>query len=181
MPTLASDTTRSTGFAWLPSRRLCNLAGFAACVSMMLFAVFYLQKHLGLTPCPLCVFQRIAMISLAAVFVVAAVHNPSSWGARVYSVLLGLVAGSGAGIASRHIWLQHLPADQVPSCGPSLEYLLDSFPLWETIRVVLRGTGDCAEIQWTFLGLTIPELTLIAFIALGLFGVIRNWRRDATV
>jgi disulfide bond formation protein DsbB len=163
---------------WPPSRRLSNFAGFAACLLLMLFAVFILQKYLGLEPCPLCVFQRIAMIGLAGVFVVAALHNPRAWGARLYAVLIGLVAGTGAAIAARHVWLQHLPPDQVPACGPSLEYLLESFPLLETIRVVLRGTGDCAEIQWTFLSLSIPEWTLIAFIGLGLLGVARNWLPD---
>jgi disulfide bond formation protein DsbB len=167
--------------AWLPSRRLSNFLGFTACVFGMLFAVLVLQGYLELEPCPLCIFQRVAMIGMAAVFLVAALHNPRGWGARVYGTLILLVAGGGAAIAARQVWLQHLPADQVPACGPELEYMLEAFPLFETIRIVLAGTGDCAEVQWTFLTLSIPEWTLILFITLGVGGAVRNWMRETTV
>lgn len=156
------------------SRRLINTTGFIACVLLVAYA-YYLQFYEGLEPCPLCIFQRVAMAALGLVFLVAAVHDPRRTGARVYAVLLGLTAAIGAAVAARHVWLQNLPADQVPACGPGLDYMLDAFPLTETIRMVLRGSGDCAIIDWTFLGLSIPAWTLASFAVLGLMGVVGNW------
>jgi len=174
-------TVLESSIAWLPSRRLSNVLGFAACVFGMLFAVLILQGYLELEPCPLCIFQRVAMIGMAAVFLLAALHNPAGWGARIYGALILLVAGGGAAIAARQSWLQHLPADQVPACGPDLDYMLDVFPLFDTIRMVLTGSGDCAEVKWTFLSLSIPEWTLILFVVLGITGAVRNWMKETPV
>ena len=161
---------------WLPSRRLANGLGFLACTSLLGFA-YFLQFYQDLEPCPLCIFQRLAIFGLGIVFALAAVHNPKAWGARVYGLLLLLIAGIGASIAARHVWLQHLPPEQVPECGPGLEYMLETFPLAETISTVLRGSGECGEVVWTFLGLSIPSWTLLVFIGLGLLGLLRNWMR----
>jgi disulfide bond formation protein DsbB len=159
------------------SRRLINGAGFVACLLLLAYA-YYLQYYAGLEPCPLCIFQRVAMAALGMVFLIAAVHNPSRLGARIYGALLGLVALIGAAIAGRHVWIQNLPPDQVPACGPSLEYMMDAFPLTEAVRLVLRGSGDCAIIDWTFLGLSMPAWTLVTFVVLGLMGVVGNWMRS---
>lgn len=159
------------------SGRLINGAGFLACLLLLVYA-YYLQYYQGLEPCPLCIFQRVAMAALGVVFLMAAVHNPSRLGARVYGALLGLVALIGAAIAGRHVWIQNLPPDQVPACGPSLEYMMDAFPLTEAVRLVLRGSGDCAVIDWTFLGLSMPAWTLVTFVVLGLMGVVANWMRS---
>jgi len=94
---------------------------------------------------------------------VAAIHNPPGWGRRVYATLCGLAAAAGAAVSARHVWLQHLPEDQVPACGPSLEYMLENFPFSETLSLVLMGDGNCADTVWTFLGLSIPEQTLAVF------------------
>ena len=161
----------------LLSRRLCNTLGFIACILLLSYG-YYLQFYENLEPCPLCIFQRLAIFGLGLVFAVAAVHNPRAWGAKVYGVLIFLVAAVGASISARHVWLQNLPEDQIPACGPGLDYLLNTFSLGETIAKVLRGSGDCAEVSWTFLGLSIPAWTLIAFLCLGLAGAIRNWMRD---
>jgi len=162
----------------MPSRRLLNILGFGACALLLGYA-YFLQFYQGLEPCPLCIFQRLAMAALGFIFLVAAVHNPKrSAGARTYGILIALVAALGAGIAGRHVWLQNLPPEQVPACGPGLDYLLETFPLSETIALVLRGSGDCAEVDWTFLGLSIPAWTLLLFVGLGAMGAVRNWMRD---
>jgi disulfide bond formation protein DsbB len=146
--------------------------GFMMCVAMMGTALFYFQHMLGLEPCPLCILQRIVVITLGIVLLVGAVHGPSGWGNRVYGGLIMLTAGTGAGIAARHVWLQSLPADQVPECGPTLDYILQVFPLSKALQLVLRGSGECAKIEWQFLGLSIPGWTLVAFSGFILFGLI---------
>lgn len=132
-----------------------------ACVVLMGFAL-YLQHVEGLEPCPLCIFQRIVFVALAVVCIIALVHNPSGWGRRVYGgAALGLSA-AGSALAARHVWIQMYP--EVVECGPGLGYMLDRFPLTEVFSKVLKGTGDCADILWTFLGLSIPGWTLVVFV-----------------
>ena len=97
---------------------------------------------------------------------VAAVHHPGVLGRRIYATFALLFAGLGAAVAARHVWLQHLPEDQVPACGPSLQYMLDTLPFSQTLELVLMGDGNCAEVVWTFLGLSIPEQALLFFTGL---------------
>lgn len=131
----------------------------------MLFARFYLQEYLGLEACPLCMTQRVFVMAWGAVALLAVIHNPAGVGRRIYAGLCALSAIAGGAVAGRHVWLQHLPEDQVPACGPSLEYMLDTLPFSETISLVLMGDGNCAETAWTFMGLSIPEQTLLLFAA----------------
>jgi len=139
-----------------------GLVAFA--IASMLFARVYLQAYLGLDACPLCMSQRLFVIAWGVIALLGALHNPSSpWVVRVYAALCGLAAYFGALIAARHVWLQHLPEDQVPACGPPLDYLLENFPLRDAINTMLMGDGNCAERVWSFLGFSIPELTLIVF------------------
>jgi disulfide bond formation protein DsbB len=152
------------------------LAGAAICAAMLGFGL-YLQHVVGLEPCPLCIFQRVAFIALGLVFLVAALHGPGRAGAIVYALLGGLAALTGAGIAARHVWLQNLPADQVPACGPGLAYMLEQFPLVRMLEKVLAGSGECAESAWTFFGLTIPGWSLLWFVLLGLFLAALAWQR----
>ena len=156
--------------------RLLNLAGFLACGSLLAYA-YYAQFGLGLEPCPLCIFQRLAVIALGLVFLAAALHGATGAGRRIYGGLVFLAAGSGVGIAGRHVWLQNLPPDQVPSCGPGLDYMLDVFPLADALKMVFTGSGECAEVDWTLLGLSMPVWTLLAFIGLGLGGLLVNLSR----
>ncbi|TXS90654.1 disulfide bond formation protein B [Parahaliea aestuarii] len=135
-------------------------------LASMLFAYYYLQQHLGLAPCPLCMTQRVAVVAGGLFALLAALHNPPGWGRRLYAGLCVLAAAFGTAVAGRHVWLQHLPEDQVPACGPSLEYMLETLPFAETVSMVLMGDGNCAETQWTFLGLSIPEQTLLLFLAI---------------
>lgn len=150
--------------------RLGYLAGFVACAGLLTFAL-YLQYYEYQNPCPLCILQRVAFIGLMAVFLIGALHGPRRIGAYLYSSLLVIIAAVGAGIATRHVWLQHLPKDKVPECGPGLEYMLNKFPLVQAFDKIFRGSGECAEVGWTFVGLSIAEWSLLWFILLGALAV----------
>jgi protein dithiol:quinone oxidoreductase len=163
----------------LDNPRTGNLLGVFACVGLMAYAL-YAQYQLGLEPCPLCIFQRVAVIALGLVFGVAALHGPGLFGRRVYALLIVLMAAAGAGVAGRHVWLQSLPPDRVPSCGPGLQYMLEAFPFGEMLLTVLSGSGECAQVDWHFLGLAMPGWVLICIVALGVFGFWNNWRRATT-
>ena len=151
-----------------------NLFGACVCGALMAYAL-YAQYALNLDPCPLCIFQRVAVILLGLLFLFAAWHNKAG---RFWSLALGLIAGLGAGVAAWHVHLQNLPPDEVPSCGPGLGYILESIPLKDMLGVVFKGSGQCAEISWRFLSLTMPTWVLIALLVLGLFGVWNNLRKQ---
>jgi disulfide bond formation protein DsbB len=152
------------------------IAGFLACLAMIGTALYF-QYGKGLEPCPLCIFQRVTVLVMGAVFAVAALHGPKAWGRRVYGSLVTLVALVGVGIAGRHLWLQHAPADQIPSCGPGLDFYLQTYPFLKALKLVLQGSGECSEIVWTFLGLSIPGWTLLAFLGFVGFGLFLTLRR----
>jgi disulfide bond formation protein DsbB len=156
-------------------RRLWNLAGAAAVTGLMAYALFaqYVQ---GYEACPLCIFQRVAIMALGIVLLVAGAHAARGHGAKVYSVLGLLAAGIGATIAGRHVYVQSLPPDQVPECGPGLDYLWEVFPVSEVIEMVLTGSGECAEVNWVFLGLSMPAWVFLWFVALGALAVWANWK-----
>jgi protein dithiol:quinone oxidoreductase len=154
--------------------RFGYIAGAAICAVLLGFGL-YLQHVDGQEPCPLCIFQRVAFIALGLVFLVAALHGPGKTGAIVYGVLGFIFAAAGTGLASRHVWLQSLPADQVPACGPGLSYMLEQFPLMRMLQSVLAGSGECAEAGWKFLGLTIAGWSLIWFVLLGGFMIWLAW------
>ena len=150
--------------------RLGYLAGFVICGGLILYAL-YLQYYEYQDPCPLCLLQRVVYIALMVVFLLGALHGPRRTGAVVYSTLLVLVSLIGAGIAGRHVWLQHLPKDKVPECGPGLGYILDRFPLVNALEKIFRGSGECAEAGWRLMGLSIAEWSLVWFILLGAYAV----------
>lgn len=157
-------------------RQLC-LAASLACAAMMGFALFA-QHALELEPCPLCVIQRIAVIALGVIFLLASIHDAGPVGARLWGLASACVAAAGAVVSGRHVWLQSLPPDQVPECGPGLDYIMDVFPLTEALSMVFSGSGECAEVVWRFLGLSMPTWVLICLLSLGIFGLIVN-RRSA--
>jgi disulfide bond formation protein DsbB len=144
--------------------------GFLVCAGLIAFA-YYLEYFEHQEPCPLCMLQRVAYIDMMIVFAVAAIHGPARRGAIMYSGLLFVMAAMGAALAARHVWLQHLPPDKVPACGPGLEYMLERFPLGEALRKILAGSGECAEATWRFLGLSIAEWSLAWLVVLGAFAV----------
>lgn len=149
----------------LPGARVAFAAIAAACASLLAVG-YYLQFVDGLEPCPMCIVQRVCYMAVAALALLAAAHGPGVTGQRVYSVLLGLPALAGLGVASRQTWLQHLPAEQVPECGPGLSFMLEMYAPFEVLKRTLRGTGDCAKVDWTFLGLSIAEWSVLCFAGL---------------
>ena len=145
----------------------------------MAYALYTEYGPLHLDPCPLCIFQRVAIIALGVVFAVAALHAPAGLTARVYAVLGGLVAATGLSISSWHVHVQNLPADQVPACGPGLDYMFQAFPFMDMLKMVFTGSGECHTINWSFLGLSMPFWVGIWFVLLGALIVAVNWGRLA--
>jgi protein dithiol:quinone oxidoreductase len=160
----------------LTGRRFLNLLGFVCCVGLMAYAL-YAEHVLLLTPCPLCILQRLAVISLGIVFLVAALHGASGAGRYVYAALISFATLAGAAVAGWHVWLQNLPPDQVPTCGPGLDYMLESFPLADVLKLVFSGSGECASVDWQLLGLSMPAWVLIAIVTVGGFGAWNNLRK----
>ncbi len=136
-----------------------------ACAALLGFG-YYLQFAKHIEPCPMCIFQRLCYMAIVVITLIATVHGPRRSGVYFYGVLTCVAALIGAGIAARQTWLQHMPADQVPACGPGLEFMLEQFPLAEVIKQALRGTGECAAVDWTFLSLSIAEWSLFCFSAI---------------
>ncbi len=151
--------------------RLGYVAGFLVSGGLILYAL-YLQYYEYQVPCPLCILQRVVFIALMAVFLSGALQGPRRTGAIVYGTLLVIMSLVGASIAARHVWLQHLPKDKVPECGPGLGYILDRFPLISAFEKIFRGSGECAEASWRLLGLSIAEWSLVWFILLGAYAVL---------
>lgn len=153
------------------SFRRLSLVGFLLCVSGLAFALV-LQHGFGLEPCPMCIFQRVAMAAAGLCFLGAAIHAPTGGGRRIWSILALLGALAGAGIAARHVWLQGLPPGEAPACGPTLDYLLGMLPVAEVVQMVLKGDGNCAKIDAAFLGVSLPGWTLVLFIFLSLYALL---------
>ena len=167
----------------LPASRPLYLLGFLVCV-MLLAVAYYMEYVMDLLPCPLCLVQRGAFALIGLLCLAAVLHNPQpnvgkqrSTGARLYGCALIILAAFGGATAGRQIWLQHQPVDQLPSCLPSLDYMIDVLPVAEMLTLLFSGTADCAKITWTFLGLNIAEYTLLGFIGFALFGLMQLLRR----
>lgn len=155
--------------AVMPKSRTLNLLIFLASV-LIIGIVLYMEHVMLLEPCGLCITQRVFVVFTGLVCLAAAIHNPSAIGRRRYGMAAATLCVIGSYFAIRQIWLTYLPEDQVPACGPGFSYMLDNFPLMDTLSFLLKGDGNCAEVHWRFLGLlSIPELSLIGFI--GLFSI----------
>ncbi|MCG2633929.1 MAG: disulfide bond formation protein B [Gammaproteobacteria bacterium] len=151
--------------------RWVSLAGLLICCGLIAGAA-WLQLVLALEPCPLCMLQRVLVVVLTLLFLLALIHNPQGWGRRLYALLGTLVSTAGVVVAGRHVWLQHLPPEKVPACGPGLEFILQAFPFSDAVAMIFKGSGECAEVVWRFLGLSIPEWTLLAFIGFLIGGLL---------
>ncbi|ACO80861.1 disulfide bond formation protein [Azotobacter vinelandii CA] len=160
----------------LASPRSLFLLAFLGCVAL-LGGALYLEHGVGLEPCPLCIVQRIFVILFGLICLVAALHGPALAGQRLYAGFALLAALGGAATAGRQVWLQNIPPEQLPSCLPSLEYMLEALPFQEIVRQVLHGTADCAEVGWTLFGMSLPEWSLLAFVAMLLFALLQLLRR----
>jgi len=153
------------------TRRNLLLTGFLFCVLLIAYAL-YTQYVLGLEPCPLCILQRVAVIVLGLSFLFMALRPPQRRQSKFFaSLLLTIISSAGVGIAARHVWLQNLPPDKVPGCGPGLDFMMANFPLSEVLEMVFSGSGECAEISWSFAFLSMPAWVIIWLIFLGSYGV----------
>jgi protein dithiol:quinone oxidoreductase len=159
------------------SFRVQSLAVFAACAGLIGYAL-YSQYYLDLNPCPLCIFQRIAFAALGVVCLIAGLHAPKgTLGRRLYALLALIAGGTGIGIAGRHVWLTMLPEDKVPACGPPLQFMVENNPFGEMVKMVLTGSGECAKVDWTFLGLSMPAWSLVWFVGLTVFVLYAAFKR----
>ena len=145
--------------------------GLALICACLLAYGYYLQFVDGLEPCPLCILQRAAYFAVLVIALIGCIHAPGIGGIRIYSSLITLASLIGACIAGRQVWLQHLPADKVPECGPGLEYMLEVFSFGETMQKVFKGSGECAVVDWTFLSFSIAEWSLLWFIGLTVLAI----------
>jgi disulfide bond formation protein DsbB len=159
------------------SNRWLYLAGALFAGGLMGFALF-LQYIEHQDPCPLCMVQRVIFVAILTVFALAALHGPKRAGERVYAALISLLSLAGVSVAARHIWIQHLPKDQVPACGPGLDYMLETMPMSNVLKELMHGSGECAEKGWTFLNLGIPEWSLLCYLALGAWAVLIAVRKN---
>ena len=157
------------------STRQTNLIIFLGCAALILVGV-YLEHVMKLLPCPLCITQRAFIDACGLVALIAFIHNPSARGIRIYAIVGIIAAAGGAYFAQHHMWLQSLPADQAPACGPGLAYMIEAFPLMEAFQLLLQGDGTCTQVHKIF-GLTIPGWTLIAFSGLILINLYQALRK----
>lgn len=162
--------------AYLPAPRMINGLMALACLLLMLVAL-KLQEIDELHPCPLCVTQRIFIVTVGLLALLACLHNPAKIGVRVYAFLQSLAAMGGAVVALRHLWIQSLPADQVPACGPGLQYIFDNFPFMEALSLLFAGDGSCAEVQ-LFWALPIPAWVLLACLGLLTVNTVQLFRKS---
>lgn len=144
------------------SFRLWALMGVLVSAIVMAVVVLVFQHGMGLEPCPLCILQRICLISAGIVALLAMIHNPADWGRRVYAILAMIPTVAGIAVAGRQVWLQNLPKDLVPECGPGYDFIMETFPFLDALKMIFHGSGECAEVQWQ-LGLTMPGWSLVVF------------------
>ncbi|MDT8398685.1 MAG: disulfide bond formation protein B [Pseudomonadales bacterium] len=158
--------------------RLISLYIFLFC-ALVLGIALYMEHGMLLEPCPLCIMQRVFFLAVGLVGLLAFIHNPAGKGLRIYGWTGAFLAFAGSGFALRQIWLQHLPKDQVPSCGPSLSYMLQEFPFSEVLELMFSGDASCAEVLWVdpVLGLGIPQWSLVGFIGLAAACIYQALRR----
>lgn len=161
---------------WVFARRLGNAFGFIICAALLGYG-YYLQFVMKLEPCPLCILQRVCLFGTGVLFLVAALHHPlKRWAAHLYGGLICTVALAGLSIASRHVWLQHTPESQRPACGPGLEFLFNTFGPLGSLQRILKGSGECGAVDWTFIGFSIPEWTLVCFLVLTIYAALLSFR-----
>lgn len=169
----------------LPASRPLYLISFLTCVALLLIAL-YMEHVMDMVPCPLCIIQRVVFVLIGLVSLAALVHNPlprdeahsRAAASRAYAAVITVFALFGGAVAGRQVWLQHQPPEMLPSCLPSLDYMIDVLPFRDMLGLLFSGTADCAAVTWTFLGMSIAEGTLIAFTFFTAFGLLQLFRRE---
>ena len=169
-PYLTAPALRVAGVELSVQRVFALIA--LACVAMLVFGL-YLQHVVGLTPCPMCIVQRYALIGVAVIALVGSRLSRPLWLA-VFAVLMGLKAGFGAFTAARQSWIQWYPPEVV-SCGRDFYGMVENFPLQRAIPMIFKGSGDCTKVDWTFLGGSIANWSFVAFTAFALTGLVLAW------
>lgn len=159
------------------SNRLIALAIIATSVLLVLVAS-YVEPFASMNPCPMCMMQRAIYLCVGGFALLALLATKHAVAKNIFTSLGLLTSIAGISVAARQVWLQHLPADEVPACGPPLEYMIEVFPLIEVLQSMLMGTGDCAEIQWQFLGLSIPAWSIVAFSGLAVANIIMLFKKQ---
>ena len=163
------------------SFRFQYLLGFVICAALLAYA-YYVQFSLGIEPCPLCIFQRVAFLAMGVFFLIGGLHNPGTAGRRAYALIVLLGAAAGLAIASYHLWVQHQPADPMASCAPGWNYWVENYSwryAWtKTLQQAFTGHADCAVVSYTLFGLSMPFWTLVSYIALGIAAVWAGFRRN---
>jgi disulfide bond formation protein DsbB len=134
-----------------------------ALAGAMIGGAQYMEHVLAQDPCPLCLMQRLWTLLAGAAITAGLAHNPRNVAYPVAALVCTMVGG---GFSIRQLWLQHLPADQVPACTPDMAYMIDAFPLADILHAMTYGTGNCAKVTWTLLGLSIAGWALLGFVAL---------------
>jgi disulfide bond formation protein DsbB len=161
----------------ISSRQIYTL-GFLFSIGLIAFSL-YLQFYKGLEPCPLCVVQRFLIIVLGLLCGIGIfftpVHRLARWS---YAGLITLVALIGTGSAMRKVWLEHLPPDKIPPCGPGLQFMLEHLPLPKTIQLLFHGSAECSKVEWQFWGLALSEWTLIAFLVFVGLGIWQIYKKN---
>jgi len=158
------------------TNRQIHLIIFLLVGSLLGYAAYSI-KVLGLEACTLCITQQFFYCLIGVSSFIAFLHNPQIQASRIYSFFITLFAVAGAWISGRQVWLQGLPEDEVPLCGPPLEYIIDVFPFADVLNALFMGDGNCAEIPWQFLALSMAGWSFIFFIAiifLSLFALLKN-------
>ena len=161
----------------LPSYRNINLAQVFVSVLLMAIAVGYFEKSLNLEPCYLCMTQRAFIVAIGIICTLAVVHNPGKLGQRIYASLSISMVIIGSYFSGKQLLLQSLPDSEVPSCGIPVDYLFENFSLTEAVTMLLQGDGNCAEVQWQLMGLSMPSWVMISFAGFGLLGVVQLLRK----
>jgi disulfide bond formation protein DsbB len=136
-------------------------------VVFILGASIYLQFSMHLELCGLCISQRVLFLIMALILCAAIVHQRH---ARAYASLIIIFSLAGIYFAGRQVWLEHLPKEQLPGCGPNLSILLTHFPM-KAARELFVGSAECGSVVWQFLGLSLAAWSLFCFIALLGFGI----------
>jgi len=140
--------------------------GLIGCASLLAIAYFYFQQKLGLAPCPLCMFQRAALVAVAAMCLLGILFRPKVFGSKILALAISIFSALGLTVAARQVWLQNLPKELVPECGPDLDFMLETIPFVDVIKNVMAGSGECAEVQWQFLGLSMPVWMALIFVGM---------------
>ena len=162
----------------MPARRQGNGLAACACAAALAFA-FYAQYGMGLVPCHLCIFQRVALAALGIAFLLATFLSRPGRRGIICAALIGLMGLATIATAGRHVWIQMQPEGAVPACGADLAFMLDLFPVTEVILKVFKAGGECAKIDWSFLGLSMPVWVLVLAVLLTAFGLWINLRKSA--